>query len=374
MKSERLVTLTVLCLFVLSAVPANAESASTPYVITGWAFNESGAPCYDLTLYVSNTNTGEQWQAETYPGNNYYQLILKTANISADDVLEFDATDGAQYNTTVHTVTQEHITDGGIFNFNLTLSSAPSANDPVVDSITITPDDDNTLSGVQIDPYPDANRTVSLSVVVTDPDGWDDIDTVMAVITGPGSEADRSVSLSFVSNSSLTTAAFYGIFNMSFDSTAGEYSVNVTATDKGDLAGSNTENYTYTSCIALSVDAAVVNFGTVDPGENSSIPGNELYLEGSTNGMTVKNTGNVEIDLNVNASDLTGDSGTITNENIYCGFIANDYSLNLGSTTNYDLNLVPGVASYSLVNFRISIPWGTAAGSYIGSLTMTAVT
>ena len=289
-------------------------------------------------------------------------------------MLELDATDGAQCNTTVHTVTQEHITDGGISNFNLTLSSAPSANDPVVDSITITPDDDNTLSGVQIDPYPDADRTVSLSVVVTDPDGWDDIDTVMAVITGPGSEADRSVSLSFVSNSSLTTASFDGTFNMSFYSAAGEYSVNVTATDMSELEGSNTENYTYTSCIALSVDAAVVNFDTVDPGENSSIPGDASFVEESTNGMTVKNTGNVEIDLAVEASDLTGASGTITKENLYCGFTADDYSLNLGSSTNYDLNLAPGVASYSLANFRISVPWGTAAGSYTGSLTMTAVT
>ena len=314
------------------------------------------------------------WQAETNATSNYYQLILDTTNVSAGNVLAFNVSDGTQFNTTNHTVTQSEINNGGLFNFNLTLPIPAAA--PAVESIAIRPDDDDTTPGVQIDPNPGDNVTVSISAVVSDSNGWEDIYTVAAVITGPGTVADSPVTLNLVSHDT-TTATFNGTFNMSFYYDNGTYTVNVTATDMGGLAGSGTENFTYKSCIGLAIDAAAINFGAVDPGENSSIPGDENYEEGSTNGMTLRNIGNVEIDLNIEASDMvmsgSSGTGTIANDNIYCGFTAGDYGLNLGSPTSYDLNLGAGAESYNLVNFRLHVPTGTAVGNYSGNITMTAV-
>jgi len=347
----------------------------TPFIIYGWVHynNGNGTPCNGSSVNITNMNTSMHWQAETNATSNYFQLILDTTNVSAGNVLVFNVSDGTQFNTTNHTVTQSEINNGVLFNFNLTLPIPAAA--PVVESITITPDDDDTTPGVQIDPNPGDNVTVNISAVVSDSNGWEDINTVAAVITGPGTVADSPVTLNLVSHDT-TTATFNGTFNMSFYYANGSYSVNVTATDMGGLAGSGTENFTYKSCIGLSIDAAAINFGTVDPGENSSIPGDENYEEGSMNGMTIRNIGNVEIDLNIEASDMamsgSSGTGTIANDNIYCGFTAGDYGLNLGSPTSYDLNLDAGAESYNLVNFRLHVPTGTAVGNYSGDITMTA--
>ena len=345
----------------------------TPFIIYGWVNYNNGIACNGSTVNITNKNTSMHWHAETNASYNYYQLILDATNVSAGDVLEFNVSDGTQSNTTNHSVTESEINNGGLFNFNLTLPTPAEA--PVVESITVTPDDSAAEEGVQINPIPGANKTVNISAVVSDSNGWEDINTVAAVITGPGTVADSPVTLNLVSHDT-TTATFNGTFNMSFYYANGSYSVNVTATDMGGLAGSGTENFTYKSCIGLSIDAAAINFGTVDPGENSSIPGDENYEEGSMNGMTIRNIGNVEIDLNIEASDMamsgSSGTGTIANDNIYCGFTAGDYGLNLGSPTSYDLNLDAGAESYNLVNFRLHVPTGTAVGNYSGDITMTA--
>jgi len=93
----------------------------TPFMIYGPVFYEDCSECNGSTVNITNLDTGKQWSAKTNTSYNYYQLILDTTNISAGNVLEFNATDGSQYNTLNHTVTQKNITDGGIFDFNLTI-------------------------------------------------------------------------------------------------------------------------------------------------------------------------------------------------------------------------------------------------------------
>jgi len=347
------------------------EPPATPFIVWGWGSYDNGNPCENLSVNITNLNTSKRWNAETHTGYNFYQLAISSSNVSAGNTLEINATDGVVFNVTNHIVTSEEMGAGG-FEQNVTLTILPIA--PTVESITITPDDDGFTVGVQIDPVPGGNKTGNITVVVSDGNGWEDIDSVVAVLTGPSTISDSPVILTFVSNSSETTATFEGSFNMSFYYTSGDYIVNVTATDNSSLTGSGIENFTYTTCIGLSIDAATVNFGSVNPGESSSVPGDESYVEGSMNGMTIKNTGNVEIDLNpIEASDMSGSSGgTIANDNLYCGFTAGDYGVNLGSPTSYDLNLDAGDASYNLVNFRLTVPTGTAVGSYSGNITMTA--
>ena len=93
----------------------------TPFMIYGWVNYGNGTACNGSTVNITNTNTSITWQAETNASYNFYQLILDTTNISADNVLSFNATDGTQFNVTSHTVTQKNITDGGIFDFNITI-------------------------------------------------------------------------------------------------------------------------------------------------------------------------------------------------------------------------------------------------------------
>ena len=95
----------------------------SPFVISGYVFNEDESNCNYPAVNITNLNIGEEWTAETSETSNYYQLaLLNCADIIVGEILQFDATssDGSQSNTTEHTVTQAEVNAGG-FEYNVTL-------------------------------------------------------------------------------------------------------------------------------------------------------------------------------------------------------------------------------------------------------------
>jgi len=118
---------------------------------------------------------------------------------------------------------------------------------PTVDDVGLTPDDDPAPQGVQvINPdWETRNKTVTITATVTDMNGWDDLTgTVTAEITGPSPVNDSPVSLVFDHDTSVITAVYTGVFNMS-DHANGDYTVTVTAADSGGLSGTGYESCTY---------------------------------------------------------------------------------------------------------------------------------
>ena len=109
-----------------------AELPPTPFIITGYVFDKDGNDSNGPIVNV--TNQAETWQAETNESYNYYELILDSENVSANDMLEFNArdTNATQFNTTQHAVTPDEINDGGLFNFNLTLHPPAGVNDTAI--------------------------------------------------------------------------------------------------------------------------------------------------------------------------------------------------------------------------------------------------
>ncbi len=344
----------------------------TPYMIYGWVFYKNGTACNNFTVNITNMNNSKYWPVETHPDYSFYQLILDNTNISAGNVLSFNATDGTQFNVTNHTVTQSDINNGGLFNFNLTLPSLITEA-PTVESITITPDDEPAEEGVQINPTPGGNKTVNISAVVSDPNGWNNINTVEAVITGPGIVADSPVTLSFVSNSTLMTATYNGTFNMSFYYLNGKYTVNVTATDNGSLTGSNSTTFEYQTARALQLDADTIAFGSVDPNETSEVLGD--YDMTTLDNATVRNTGNVVIDVEVNGTNMTSTSNgnLITKDNIEAQINEKSY-LDMSEARCFDVNMSIGVSSLKNADFKLYVPYGTPQGGYGGTITLTATT
>ncbi len=79
----------LLCIFGITL--AAAAQPSAPFVVMGQASYENGIPCSNFTLTVTNLNTGENWDADTRAGYNYYKLVLDRSDIHAGDVLQFDA-------------------------------------------------------------------------------------------------------------------------------------------------------------------------------------------------------------------------------------------------------------------------------------------
>jgi hypothetical protein len=348
------------------------EPPVTPFVIYGWVNYTNGNACNNPAVDITNTNTGMQWQAETHNGNNYYQLVLDTTNISTGDVLQFNVTDGTESNSTNHTVTASDINSGGIFDFNLTLTSGSQTDGPTVDSITITPDDDDSTSGVQVYPNPGGAKTVTVTVVVSDPNGCGDISTVNITNIDPDPAHGDPSPVTLVNQSgSGTTATYNGTFDMQFYDLPDEYTVTVTAKDTNGSSGTNSSKFNYTSCTAMSLDSGTIAFGSIDPGENNTVAGDKDM--NTTSSPTVRNTGNVVIDVNITGSNMTSGSDTITKDQMDALVGALSYS-DLGVARCFNVNLAAGNSSLENVDFRLNVPYGIPAGSYTGSVTLTADT
>ncbi len=126
---------------------------------------------------------------------------------------------------------------------------------PTVDA-GLTPDNDP-APGVQIiNPDTKMNKTVVISANVTDMNGYGDIVSVTANITGPGVVVDSPVSLSFDTAVNVTTARYKGKFNMSNHS-EGDYEVEITATDSGELTGVGSTSFIY--LYALQPDTVITS-------------------------------------------------------------------------------------------------------------------
>jgi len=93
-----------------------------PFVIYGWVNYSNGTAVLNPNVTITNLNTSEVFVANTSPDSNYYQVVTTSYNISAGDVLHFNASDTnkTEFN---HTVTQDEIDNGG-FMQNITIVPA----------------------------------------------------------------------------------------------------------------------------------------------------------------------------------------------------------------------------------------------------------
>ncbi len=106
-----LVMLLAVTLCLTSAAPAIAQP--TPFVINGHVHEFCGDPCNGAWVRITNTNTGASWDVVNYSESNYYLLMLDSYDVSAGDVLRFDAEGRLQSKTAVHTVAADELTTGG---------------------------------------------------------------------------------------------------------------------------------------------------------------------------------------------------------------------------------------------------------------------
>jgi len=122
-------------LLIAAPAMADAESApTTPFVIGGYVYDAYGSPCNDPVVRVLNANASEHWDAENSSDSNYYRLVITSGNVSADNVLRFDASGCDGSKTVNRTVTQADIEAGGF-----TLDTAFSHGDPDLTLTSIEP-------------------------------------------------------------------------------------------------------------------------------------------------------------------------------------------------------------------------------------------
>ena len=107
------------------------------------------------------------------------------------------------------------------------------------------------------------------------------------------------------------------------------------------------------------------------PGENNTITGDVDM--GTTGIPTVRNIGNVKINMNITEMNMTSGSDTITKDYMDAQVAALGYS-NLSVARCFDANMTAGTSSLENVDFRLNVPYGTPVGNYTGSVTLTTAT
>jgi hypothetical protein len=93
--------------------------APAPFFMYGWVFHGDKSECNNPAVNITNLNTGEEWQAETDPAYNYYQVLTSSHNISTGDLLHICGVCGGNVTAFNHTVAPEEIDNGG-FEQNIT--------------------------------------------------------------------------------------------------------------------------------------------------------------------------------------------------------------------------------------------------------------
>ena len=103
---------TIALLGVLTLIAALAAAQPTPFIIDGWINCTNDDPVNGPIVTVTNLNTNEVFIAETSVSSNYYQIVTSSDNVSAGNVLRFNASKG---NSTEfdHTVAAADMNAGG---------------------------------------------------------------------------------------------------------------------------------------------------------------------------------------------------------------------------------------------------------------------
>ena len=230
-------------------------------------------------------------------------------------------------------------------NAKTTISTASiTGKPPVVQSITFTGD---TVVDIEVSllPYPDTTE-VEVTAVIYCKNGPKVIDEVTLEIT-PLIEgyADIIEMEEESTDPSANTADYTTTINIPSNTAPDDYMMTVTATHRkaGVAQGIDSEYLTVLATMAIETNTDTINFGTIDPG-NDSVP--QLVL--------VSNIGNVNITLELEPTDLSYEDDVIPANSV---------------TTTWDSSSIITVDTMDVdVDVKLSAPEGIVDGTYSGEI------
>ncbi len=229
---------------------------------------------------------------------------------------------------------------------------------PSINNITISPDYYST-EGFQIMPNAEENKEITITAVIGNDGGIDNITSVSATINSNEIELLRKETISEYE------AVYEGKANMNFYDAPGTYKIEIKTVDSSSSEEIKTAEFEYLELLAVDINFDAINFGEITSGANKSLDEN--------NGLIINNIGNIVSDIEISGTDLTNNEGIIDIANLQYQFGASSFVSLLNNPTIADINLGYGELSYNNLNLRLNIPEGTKTGSYSGSITITAI-
>ncbi len=237
-----------------------------------------------------------------------------------------------------------------------------------VDAINITVDDDASSAGIQILPLPKSNRTFSVKALVRSDSGMLGTEEVRAAINSSLFALARTVELN------STASIFEGNLSMPFYSLPGNYTINITAKSSANSTATKNTSFEFLSLLSAEIDSSSVTFAAA-PGAFSEVIGDNDMS--SQDKITIRNTGNSMLNMQVSASDLSYGNYTIPADKMQFSFDSS-FSGSLSGYLNYTrqaigINLVPGASSTKMLSLRLNVPTNSPSGNYTGKIFLGAV-
>ena len=236
---------------------------------------------------------------------------------------------------------------------------------PKVTEVTVTP------SSVTLNPCPNTTP-IKVEASVSDDNGADDISKVEITALKDSNGNDASGNLTETLPVSMTYNSSSGKYEATLHlictTPNGSYTVEVTATDKGGLTGTNRGTFTVGITCALAIDFSSVDFGSINPGSSSTVTGDDNMS--TPDAPTIKNIGNVNIDVEQSITDNASNPEIL--------FSGNTSSTVKGSTKTLNTTAVPfkitiAPEEATAATYELSVPVGTMHGNYAGTLTIEPV-
>ena len=210
--------------------------------------------------------------------------------------------------------------------------------------------DDSSNNGYQILPIANENKIMPITVDVSTP----------SIVTAYAELNNNKITLTQTS-SNATSKGFSGNLQMSFYNQAGNYAVNVSVIDQNQKTVYQIVNFEYLPLIASTFDIEEINFGSLTSGSSSG-----------EKTVTVKNTGNVLIDLTASATDLENGADVIPASSLQVKHSSSYLPLST-APTNLDINLMPGQSSNKQIYFKANVPGDINPNIYSGVISLNAV-
>jgi len=247
-------------------------------------------------------------------------------------------------------------------NAEIRLTIIVSGSAPAIKGLSILADDDQLLPGTQISPVPKSNRTVTVEAVVSDANGVSDISNVSLSVPA-------TITMTKKQDINATAAVYTASFNLSSSLPPGNRTLTATATDASGLSSASSTSFEYLSLIAFETDSSSLVL-LAAPGISAESGSSEAA------NITLVNSGNVELDFEIWATNFTSHAGTIAASNLQYAF-RGDYAdpSTAGTLGNAkarkDVNLA--AAANARLGIRTSLPRSTSPGNYTGIISLVAV-
>lgn len=219
-------------------------------------------------------------------------------------------------------------------------------NIPEILRINLT--DDLAQEGIQILPLLEGERIVQVEVLVNDSDGFADIQEVSYIWN------NETKNLSFERNLSATTGLYSANLALSSSLLAGKYTLNVFARDTENTVELN-QSFSYEGMLRTELNRTSFQM---------ALHSGEL----SEQVVQIYNRGNVLVDTEVSADDLTTTSQRIEKKNVE---IFDGVWLPLANPVFVDANILPQDAKE--IKFRLRVPQNAISGKYQGKITITSM-